>query len=187
MVELSFTRNHITSLSMPFLSLEVYADEDVLSKEQMQALNKLLEKAWPAFLSVADAVNLYDSIELNLRRKVLEVELVWTNNTTMIELNRQYRRKDGATDVLTFTLLADAPNPDLWMSLPVLQLGSIFISIDYAKEAIQQVTPAITLERYLLERFIHGLLHLFGMHHDTMTKYNQVVAIQHQVLDTIFE
>jgi probable rRNA maturation factor len=187
MVELPFTRNHITSLSMPFLSLEIYADEDMLSNQQLQALHKLLEKAWPAFLTVAETVNLYDSIELNLRKKVLEVELVWTNNATMQELNRKYRRKDGPTDILTFTLLADAPDPDLWMSLPVLQLGSIFISIDYAKAAIQEITPSTTLERYLIERFVHGLLHLFGMHHDTMAKYNQVVSIQHQVLDAVFQ
>jgi hypothetical protein len=28
---------------------------------------------------------------------------------------------------------------------------------------------------------------LFGMHHDTMAKYDQVVSIQHQVLDAVFQ
>jgi probable rRNA maturation factor len=187
MVELSFTRNHITSLTMPFLSLEIYADEGVLPKERLQHLHGLIEKAWPAFMTVADKENLYESLALNFKRKVLEIELVWTNNTTMQDLNHQYRQKEKPTDVLTFTLLADAPDPELWMSLPVLQLGSIFISIDYAIAAIQQLPPDTSLEAYLIERFIHGLLHLFGMHHDTMEKYDKVVSIQRQVLDIVFQ
>jgi probable rRNA maturation factor len=187
MVELSFTRNHIASLSMPFLSLEVYADDGVLPKERMYHLHSLIEKAWPAFMAVADKENLYESLELNLKRKVLEVELVWTDNTTMQALNHQYRQKEQPTDVLTFTLLADAPDPSLWMSLPVLQLGSIFISIEYAIAAVQQLPPGTSMESYLIERFVHGLLHLFGMHHDTMEKYEKVLSIQRQVLDIVFQ
>jgi probable rRNA maturation factor len=114
------------------------------------------------------------------------VELVWTNNQTMQTLNQEYRQKEGPTDVLTFTLLADAEDPDLWMSLPVLQLGSIFVSVEYAQNAILE-TPDTPLERYLIERFVHGMLHLFGMHHDTMEKFEKVVTIQNRVLESVFQ
>jgi len=184
-MELSFTRNHIASTTLPFLSLEIFADEG-LSKDTVQAMTGLIQKAWPFFLMIADQEQLYSQLPLNLQRKVLEVELVWTNNTTMQMLNQKYRQQESATDVLTFTLLADADDPELWISLPVLQLGSVFVSIDYAKAALQE-TPEIPLEHYLLERFIHGMLHLFGMHHDTMEKYEKVVHIQKRVLEMVFE
>jgi probable rRNA maturation factor len=199
MVDLSFTRNHITSVSLPFLSLEIFADEGIPA-EIVQDMTALIQKAWPFFLMVADQEKLYDELPLKLQKKVMEVELIWTNNTTMRGLNLQYRQIDKPTDVLTFTMLADADEPELWMSLPVLQLGSVFISLDYAQEDLKkaatqgvsqevvQTTPAnMPLEHYLLERFIHGMLHLFGMHHDTMEKYEKVVHIQKRVLEVTFE
>ena len=185
MVELSFSRNHITTLTMPFMSLEIYADQ-VLSASQLQSMSQLIEKAWPLFLYIAEQENLYEALTLNLKKKILEVELVWTNNQAMQALNQEYRKKEGPTDVLTFTLLADAEDPDLWMSLPVLQLGSIFISVEYAQNAVPAL-PGTTMEYYLLERFIHGMLHLFGMHHDTMEKYEKVVTIQNRVLEAVFQ
>ena len=149
-------------------------------------MNALLEKAWPLFMMVAEKENIYEHLELNLQGKILEVELVWTDNATMQTLNQQYRQKNSPTDVLTFTLLADAEDPELWMRLPVLQMGSVFISYEYAVAALAE-TPDVPLKQYLLERFIHGMLHLLGMHHDTMEKYEKVVSIQKRVLELTFQ
>ncbi len=184
MVERSFTRNYITTLSMPFLCLEIFADE-LLPDALIGTLSGLIETAWPAFLRIIDEEQVYVAIPLQLKGKVLEVELAWTTNETMQSLNLEYRKKDSPTDVLTFTMLADAPDPELWLSMPVLQLGSVFVSIDYARAAIE-VSPHQPLEHYLLERFVHGMLHLFGMHHDTMEKFEKVVHIQKRVLAATF-
>lgn len=185
MVEIAATQNHIATLSLPFLCLEVYADDGV-HPSRAEALCALLKKAWPFFMYVADKENIYENLSLNLKGKIMEVELVWANNTTMQQLNQEYRKKDSPTDVLTFTLLADAADPDLWISLPVLQLGSMFVSVEYAENAIKDL-PDTTLEQYLLERFIHGMLHLLGMHHDTMEKFEKVVAIQNRVRELTFQ
>lgn len=179
MAERSLTQNYLTTLSLPFLCLELYADFN-LPAERIEGLSALIQKAWPFFLMVAEQENIYEHLALNLKDKILEVELTWTTNASMRDLNQQYRQKEGPTDVLTFTLLADAPNPELWMSLPILQLGSIFISIEYAEQAVSESAEP-NLEAYLLERFIHGMLHLLGMHHDTMEKFEKVVAIQNKV------
>ena len=184
MVERSFTRNYITTLTMPFLCLEIFADE-LLPDARIVPLSGLIETAWPAFLRIIDEEQVYAAIPLQLKGKVLEVELAWTTNETMQSLNLEYRRKDSPTDGLTFTMLADAPDPQLWLSMPVLQLGSIFISLDYAKQALEE-TPGQPLEHYLLERFVHGMLHLFGMHHETMEKFEKVVHIQKRVLAATF-
>ncbi len=179
MLERALNQRHLATLSLPFLCLEVFADTE-LPDQRIQSLSPLIQKAWPFFLMVAEQENIYEHLSLKLKDKILEVELTWTTNASMQDLNQQYRQKEGPTDVLTFTLLADAPNPELWMSLPVLQLGSIFISVEYAENAVAE-SPGLNLEAYLLERFIHGMLHLLGMHHDTMEKFQKVVTIQNKV------
>lgn len=178
------------SLSLDGLELEISADPTLVSQDpgwlvQQAHLETLIQALWPHFVAIAQEEKVFDAVGVVMGRHTLEIELTWTGNALMQTLNRDYREKDAATDVLTFTLLADAPDPSSWLSLPVLQLGSIFISIDWAKQAIQE-TPDSTLEAYVLERFVHGLLHLHGQHHDTMDDYHRVVGIQKRVLEATY-
>jgi probable rRNA maturation factor len=69
------------------------------------------------------------------------------------ELNRSYRGKDYATNVLSF-VYADAPvTGDLAICLPVVQ-----------HEAQEQGKP---LKAHLAHMVVHGLLHLQGYDHET--------------------
>jgi probable rRNA maturation factor len=185
---------HTASLILPALHLEIYADP-ALSRQhpdwpkREKHLEALMQAVWPHFLEVAAREGVFDTLGLaptlaagtTPGKHTLEIELSWTGNDFMHRLNRDYRDKDAATDVLTFTLLADAPDPAPWLALPVLQLGGIFISIDWADDAIRE-NPALNADAYLMERFIHGLLHLHGQHHDTMPEYERVVRIQKSIL-----
>lgn len=120
-----------------------------------------------------------------------EQTLTWSillvTNPEIHQLNQEFRHKDSATDVLTFTLTeTDTPLP----SLPEVNLGEIYLSIDWAKEAIcKDWTPPLNfcspLTLYILERMVHGCLHLLGVHHDTMADYHHVVAIQQKVLASL--
>jgi probable rRNA maturation factor len=67
------------------------------------------------------------------------------------KLNRQYRKKDKATDVLSFRLGDD----DL--------LGEIYISPQRAK--VQARRYGVAYEEELKRLLIHGLLHLMGYDH----------------------
>jgi probable rRNA maturation factor len=66
-------------------------------------------------------------------------------------LNRQYRKKDKATDVLSFPFGDD----DL--------LGEIYISLQRAK--IQARRYGVSYNDELKRLLIHGLLHLMGYDH----------------------
>ena len=185
MAETVLQQEHIETLDLPLLSLEVFA-HPTLPEARVRSLMVFIERLWPQFLRLAEQEALYDTLPVPLAGKALEVELTWTNNGDMQTLNRDYRQKDQPTDVLTFTMLADAVDPAPWLSLPSLPLGGIFISVDWAEEAVK-AEPGRSIEHYLLERFVHGMLHLFGMHHDTMEKYEQVVRFQKLVLAAAFE
>ncbi|MDA3967961.1 MULTISPECIES: rRNA maturation RNase YbeY [Helicobacter] len=90
--------------------------------------------------------------DLSLEDKTCELLIV--SNQTIQELNREYRQKDMATDVLSFPLLAEAS----------VILGSIVISLDYARSGAEKFGHSIEDEIFIL--FIHGVLHLLGYDHE---------------------
>jgi len=83
-----------------------------------------------------------------------DIELILTTDEEIKELNKEYRNKDKATDVLSFPL----------ENIPGMPLGSIVISVDTAKRGAEEFGHSIENEIKLL--FIHGLLHLLGYDHE---------------------
>ncbi len=87
----------------------------------------------------------------------LEASLRLTDDATIRELNRDYRRKDRPTDVLAFSQRegqGGALHPHL--------LGDIVISVETAARQARR-----GLERELLFLAAHGLCHLLGYDHGT--------------------
>lgn len=85
----------------------------------------------------------------------LEIELILTNNEEIAQINLEFRQIDKATDVLSFPT-----DP-----FPGAPLGTIVISVDKVKEIANQLGHTQDDELALL--FIHGILHLLGMDHET--------------------
>lgn len=180
-------------IELPALQLALYADPQLPLlypdwETQQHSLESYLRDWWPTFLEVAKQTGVFNVLGVDPARHTLAVELTWSDHARMRQLNCDYRGKDTTTDVLTFTLLADSPHTAIWLDLPVLQPGSIFVSIPWAQEAIVPTATNYTqlVARYLLERVTHGFLHLHGMHHDTLPDYERVVAIQNRVLAVCF-
>jgi len=94
-----------------------------------------------------------------------EVTIVFAGDACLAELNEQYRKRGGATDVLTFTL----SEPDE----PVLG-GEIYVSLDRA--AVQAAEYGVTAEEETVRLVTHGLLHLSGRVHDTDELYREMTA-----------
>ncbi len=85
------------------------------------------------------------------------ISLSLIGDVAMRELNRGYRGKDAATDVLSFPM-EHAPAPDAERLL-----GDVVISVNTA--ARQATEYDATLQRELYRLLIHGLLHLLGHDH----------------------
>ena len=84
------------------------------------------------------------------------------------ELNKQYRKLDYETDVLTF--------PDGYLN----NLGDVFISIP---KTIEQATEfGHSFERELGFLTIHGLLHTIGYDHETEEDEKIMIELQNRVL-----
>ena len=115
----------------------------------------------------------------NQQKTRWELTLYVITDDRMRALNSQFRDKNSSTDVLTFPNYAS----NLINPAPEIDLGSIFVSLDWALTHVEDETSIL---KYLAERFIHGWLHTFGYHHDTEESYNSVTSIQQQVLITTF-
>jgi probable rRNA maturation factor len=96
------------------------------------------------------------------------------------ELNSNYRGKDEATDVLSFSL-------DEWVVDDVLGKrylpGDLAISLDTLEENARyfDVSPDEELRRLL----IHGILHLRGMDHASNDEAEPMLRMQETLLSTL--
>ena len=89
--------------------------------------------------------------------EVSELSVLFTGDQEIRALNRDYRGKDKATDVLSFSQLEGEEGG------VSLSLGDIVISLEYAKS--QATRFKVTLDQEVLRLLIHGTLHLYGFDH----------------------
>ncbi len=85
-----------------------------------------------------------------------ELSILITSDEEIRELNRLYRNKDKATDVLSFPMGEEIGGWKL--------LGDVVISIDTAR--VQAKELGISLEEEVKRLLIHGIVHLLGYDHE---------------------
>jgi len=108
----------------------------------------------------------------------IRFDIAFCCDETIHDINREYRKKDKPTDVITFSLFVDDVN-----SLPIRKtadLGQIVISIETANK--QKDENKNTLLEEILTLICHGILHLMGFDHLKKKDYDFVVGIQNKVL-----
>jgi probable rRNA maturation factor len=86
-------------------------------------------------------------------------------------LNRQYRKKDYPTDVLSFPFNEELPDG--------FYLGDIFICYPVAESQAEE--NSISLPEELFRLMVHGILHLVGYDHEKDT--GQMEILQEQLIE----
>ena len=111
-----------------------------------------------------------------------DLSVLLCGDKTITELNRRYRNKNEATDVLSFALgaeEADGAGGARWLP------GDIVISLDTLRENARYFqTPEDEELRRLL---IHGILHLDGMDHQTNNESEPMIVLQEKLLQDLKE
>lgn len=108
--------------------------------------------------------------------KVGEVSfnVIIVDNEYIHKLNREYRKIDRPTDVITFAL---EDNEEIDLDNLRL-LGDIYISLDKAKE--QSIEYGHSFKREICFLAVHGFLHLLG--YDHMVKEEEEIMFGKQEL-----
>lgn len=111
----------------------------------------------------------------------VELSVVITDDDTIRRLNRDYRKKDEATDVLSFAFSEDA-DATHFVSPPdgVSRLGEVLISGQQAKRQAKEHSHPIERELALL--LSHGVLHLLGYEHEDNASQDRMKAIEETIL-----
>ncbi|QDY88255.1 rRNA maturation RNase YbeY [Mycoplasma anserisalpingitidis] len=108
--------------------------------------------------------------------KHINVDLTIVNNEEIQKLNKEYRGKDYATDILSF----DFGNDGLYDTLPFVHLGELVVS--YEKVISQANEFNHSVKREFCYLFTHGLVHLMGYDHE---EENERIEMN-RIVDEIF-
>lgn len=119
---------------------------------------------------------------LNVINKAIEVEklnnlefnIIIVDNEYIHKLNRDYRKIDRPTDVITFAL----EDYEDGIKLDHRLLGDIYISIEKAKSQAEEYGHSFKREICFLA--VHGFLHLLG--YDHMEKEEERIMFSKQEL-----
>ena len=98
----------------------------------------------------------------------VEISVLLVDNETIRSLNRDYRNKDAATDVLSFPMeeaMDGEPEPAVIGGPTERLLGDLVISVEMA--IAQAAEYGHSVERELAFLSVHGLLHLLGYDHES--------------------
>lgn len=107
-------------------------------------------------------------------KESLYFDVIVVDDKQMQKINKQFRKKDKSTDVITFALR------DASSSVNTPLLGEIYLALDY----IQKVSKKSFNEEFILA-FIHGILHLLGYDHDDKKKEEVMFSLQNKILQKV--
>ncbi|HAE16316.1 MAG: rRNA maturation RNase YbeY [Solobacterium sp.] len=119
--------------------------------------------------------------------KVLELDdaciisVTFVRSAAIHRINRDYRGIDRPTDVISFAVRDDTDGfEDVEEEM---DLGDIFINIDYARRQAKEYGHSEKREICFL--FTHGLLHCLGYDHMTEKDEKEMFGLQDRILDPI--
>ena len=102
-----------------------------------------------------------------LKQDQAELSVALVGNSEIHKLNKKFRHKDYATDVLSFP--ADEGLPPR-----VRILGDVVISVDKAKDQARE--RGRTLDEEMITLLIHGIVHLMGYDHERSARDARIMG-----------
>ena len=99
---------------------------------------------------------------------------------TIHEINREYRKIDKETDVISFASLDDE---SLLNMEDTVELGDIFINVEAIREQAKDYGHSLKREFCFL--VIHGILHLLGYDHLNKDDEKVMFDLQEEILNEI--
>lgn len=123
--------------------------------------------------------DLYVKIFKHLKLKgdyITDVTIV--NNEEIHAINREYRKINRPTDVISFAFLDEESEKEL-KGGPI-SLGQIIISFEKAEEQAKEYEHSLLREMSFL--FTHGMLHLLGYDHMKKEDEVEMFKLQDEIL-----
>ncbi len=120
--------------------------------------------------------------------KEIHVNLTLCSKQKIKALNAEYRNKNKVTDVLSFPLFEELRPDKLGeiVSMPVIELGDIFICKDVAISQAKEFKISFEMEVY--HQLVHGFLHLLGFDHEISIQEEKIMEkYENQLVKSIYK
>jgi len=110
-------------------------------------------------------------------KKKVAITVLLSNNTNIKKLNKKFRNKNKATDILSFPLekkINLKKNP---------YLGDMVISYQFMNKP-KKLTN-LEFKKKVAKIFIHGFLHLLGYDHIKLKDFKKMIKEEEKIYETI--
>ncbi len=136
---------------MAELDIQISIEEgDWPSEDELQALAERVLEAAAGFLKSNE--------KQKFPKTATELSLVFTDDESIRAINAEWRKKDKATNVLSFPAFPVTPG-----KMPGPMLGDIIIARETVEREARELEKPF--EDHLTHLMVHGFLHLFGYDH----------------------
>ena len=146
----------------------------------LEIVNKAKGKIDEKFL---DKISLIVLRSARFIKKNAKISLVFVSNSEIKKINKKYRNKDKATDVLSFPFFDLKNKKEVINEVSPFYLGEIFISYDKAKTQAKQF--GFSLKREISRLLIHGILHLLGYDHYKKEERKKMENLESNIMKKI--
>jgi probable rRNA maturation factor len=115
--------------------------------------------------------------EYKFINKKISFSLLLSNNKCIKKLNKHFRNKNKATDILSF------PLSEKKKIFKQTYIGDIVISYDFIDKPKSQDSKVF--KQKLIKIFIHGFLHLLGFDHVKNKDYIKMLKVEKQIYQSV--
>lgn len=110
------------------------------------------------------------------------VSVVIVGDKEIKKINKEYRRKNKPTDVLSFGFLE---KKDIFQKIKGDIIGEIFISAETAEKQAEKLKHSTEKECLIL--FVHGFLHILGFDHKKNKEASVMQKLEQKILLKMFK
>ena len=149
------------------INIKVFSEEKAWSK-RLKSKNLFFKKICKAFPSKYRFLN-----------KKVSVNLVLSNNENIKRLNKNFRKKNKPTDILSF------PFKKKMKINKKTFIGDIIISYNFIDKPKAQKLDIF--KKKLIKVFIHGFLHLLGFDHKKNNDYKKMLKEEKRIFQSVIQ
>ncbi len=165
-------------IKMPDINIfseNIYENWDIDEKFFINIAKKILE----FYISLPEVYSL--SCLEGFKYDTISFDFLFCDSEKTHGINKEYRHKDYAADIITFAIFADSDEKFVFDG--EINLGEVIIALDKVTE--EAAKKEVTKEYELAFLISHGILHLLGFDHQTEEDYNFIIDLQNKALESI--
>ena len=148
------------------LSVEAIIDESLWNKQLINDFQKNLNQI---------LIGIYQKSDLINTNKKNYVSVLFAGDKKIIELNKQFRKINLPTNVLSFPSFIQKNN-EIFLGDIIFSAETIFREAKRDKKSCKS---------HLIHLFIHGVLHLIGYDHQTENNAKVMESLEIKILETL--